>query len=319
MSQARGSEMSRREMMGATAGLAGGAFLGAACAEPSVTGTDASASSRDGVVRGATGPRMPAIFLPHGGGPWPWVDLGLDPREKSEMQGYLEGLGKGLPAKPRALLVISAHWEQKQPTLMVHPNPPMLYDYYGFPKDSYEVRWPAPGGPDLAPRAAELLRQAGFATSSDAERGFDHGTFVPLKLAWPEADVPTLQLSLKVGLDPAEHLAMGRALLPLRDDGILIIGSGMSYHNMKGFFDPKENPASEEFDAWLRDAGMAERSLRDKSLAQWDKAPAARRAHPREEHLLPLMVIAGAAGADRATIPYRGTYSGKRLSAYHYG
>lgn len=311
--------MSRREVMGAAAGVAGASVLGAACADPSAAGPDAGAVSRDGVVRGGAGPRMPAIFLPHGGGPWPWVDLGLDPREKQEMQSYLEGLAKGLPAKPRALLVISAHWEAKQPALMVHPSPPMLYDYYGFPKESYAVQWPAPGAPELAPRVAELLRQAGFSTSSDAERGFDHGTFVPLKLAWPEADVPTLQLSLKAGLDPAEHLAMGRALLPLRDDGVLIVGSGMTYHNMRGFFDAKENPVSEEFDAWLREAGAAEQSARERALVEWQKAPAARRVHPREEHLLPLMVIAGAAGGDRATIPYRGSYSGKRLSAYHYG
>ena len=318
MNDERGA-MSRREIMGAAAGVTGAALLGAACTEPSASGADAGAASRDSLTRGTGGPRMPAIFLPHGGGPWPWVELGLDPREKQEMQSYLEGLAKGLPAKPRAVLVISAHWEAKQPSLMVHPSPPMLYDYYGFPKESYAVQWPAPGAPELAPRVAELLRQAGFATSSDAERGFDHGTFVPLKLAWPEADVPTLQLSLKVGLDPAEHLAMGRALLPLRDDGVLLVGSGMTYHNMRGFFDPKENPVSEEFDAWLREAGSAERSQRERSLSEWAKAPAARSAHPREEHLLPLMVIAGAAGSDAATIPYRGTYSGKRLSAYHYG
>jgi aromatic ring-opening dioxygenase catalytic subunit (LigB family) len=165
----------------------------------------------------------------------------------------------------------------------------------------------------------DLLGSAGFKTATDPQRGFDHGTFVPLKLAYPDAEVPTIQLSLKAGLDPAEHLAIGRALAPLRDEGVFIIGSGMTFHNLRAFRDPRSQPVAETFDAWLREAATAEPAERDKQLVSWSLAPAARAAHPREEHLLPLMVIAGAAGADRGKIAYNGTFAGLRLSAYHYG
>ena len=165
----------------------------------------------------------------------------------------------------------------------------------------------------------ELLGHAGIPSRADAARGFDHGTFVPLKLTYPDAEIPTIQLSLKAGLDPAEHLAVGRALAPLRDEGVFIIGSGMSFHNLRWFREPRARPIAEEFDAWLREAATSEPAERDRRLARWAEAPAARLAHPREEHLLPLMVIAGAAGDDRGTLPYNGTFSGLRLSAYHYG
>ncbi len=177
----------------------------------------------------------------------------------------------------------------------------------------------APGQPALAARVRALLEGAGFPTAEDAQRGFDHGTFVPLKLTYPEADVPVVQLSLKVGLDPKEHLAMGRALSPLRDEGVFIIGSGMTFHNLRAFFDPRGGPISEAFDGWLRETAALEPARRDARLEQWAAAPGARLAHPREEHLLPLMVIAGAAGSDRATVAYNGTMAGKRLSAYHFG
>jgi aromatic ring-opening dioxygenase catalytic subunit (LigB family) len=163
-----------------------------------------------------------------------------------------------------------------------------------------------------------LLSAAEFGTASDAQRGFDHGSFVPLKLAYPNADIPTVQLSLKQGLDPTEHLALGRALSPLRDEGVFIIGSGMTYHNLRAF-GPQSSPISEAFDAWLRETGTLDQAERDRRLVQWQRAPSARLAHPREEHLLPLMVIAGAAGTDRATIPYNGTILGLRLSAYQFG
>jgi aromatic ring-opening dioxygenase catalytic subunit (LigB family) len=194
----------------------------------------------------------------------------------------------------------------------------MLYDYYGFPPESYTITWPAPGHPALAARVRKLLEGAGFQTAANDERGYDHGTFVPLKLTYPDADVPVVQLSLKSGLDPEEHLAMGRAIAPLRDEGVFIVGSGMSYHNLRAF-GPQAKPVSEAFDAWLREAATAEPAERDRLLARWASAPSAREAHPREEHLIPLMVIAGAAGADRGTRAYDGTLVGLRLSAYHYG
>jgi aromatic ring-opening dioxygenase catalytic subunit (LigB family) len=201
---------------------------------------------------------------------------------------------------------------------MSSARPPLLYDYYGFPPESYTITWPAPGAPELARRVRTLLEQAGFQSASDGERGFDHGTFVPLKLAYPEARVPVVQLSLKRGLDPAEHLAMGRALSELRDEGVFIVGSGMSYHNLRAF-GPAAAPVAETFDAWLRESVTADASERDRRLVAWAEAPKARSAHPREEHLLPLMVVAGAAGSDRGRAAFSGTILGLRVSAYHFG
>jgi aromatic ring-opening dioxygenase catalytic subunit (LigB family) len=264
-------------------------------------------------------PHMPVVFLPHGGGPWPFVDLGLDQAESHGLASYLRSIPALPKAPPRALLVISAHWEEPVPTVMTAERPPLLFDYYGFPQASYELTWPAPGQPQLAARVRGLLGAAGFQTAADAQRGFDHGSFVPLKLAYPGADVPTVQLSLKAGLDPAEHLALGHALAPLRDEGVFILGSGMSFHNLRAFRDPRARPLAESFDAWLREAATQEPHERDLRLKQWDRAPSARLAHPREEHLLPLMVVAGAAGADRGALAYNGTFAGLRLSAYHFG
>jgi aromatic ring-opening dioxygenase catalytic subunit (LigB family) len=262
---------------------------------------------------------MPVAFVPHGGGPWPFVNVGLDDRGFDALASYLRSLSDLPKRRPKALLVVSAHWEELVPTVMSGDHPPMLYDYYGFPPEAYRITWPTPGEPTLAARARELLESAGFETAANAERGFDHGTFVPLKLAYPDADVPAVQLSLKAGLDPEEHLAMGRALSPLRDEGVFILGSGMTFHNLRAFTDPRSAPVSEAFDEWLRQSATLEPDERNRRLAQWTKAPAARLAHPREEHLLPLMVIAGAAGADRGTVPYNATYMGLRLSAYHFG
>ena len=264
--------------------------------------------------------RMPVAFVPHGGGPWPFVDLGRnDPAGFEALASYLRSV-PALPKRPpKALLVVSAHWEEPVPTVMSAEHPPMLYDYNGFPPAAYQITWPAPGDPKLAARTRDLLESAGFKTAADPKRGFDHGTFVPLKLAYPDANVPAVQLSLKSGLDPEEHLAMGRALSSLRDEGIFVIGSGMTFHDLRAFFEPRSAPVSETFDGWLRETATVEPGERDRRLAQWTKAPAARLAHPREEHLLPLMVVAGAAGSDRGTVPYNATYMGLRLSAYHFG
>lgn len=258
-------------------------------------------------------------FIPHGGGPWPFVDLGLDPREVDALTHYLRALPRLASAPPRALLVISAHWEERVPTVMTSAHPPLLYDYYGFPPAAYQLRWPAPGEPALAARVRTLLAEAGIESAEDHERGFDHGTFVPLKVAYPSADIPTVQLSLERGLDPARHLAIGRALAPLRDEGVLVIGSGMTFHNLPAFRDPRARPVAETFDAWLRASATRAPAERDAALVRWADAPAARLAHPREEHLLPLMVIAGAAADDRARVAYEGTFAGLRLSAYHFG
>ena len=263
---------------------------------------------------------MPVVYAPHGGGPWPFVELGFGTRaEHRELLEYLQSLAHLTPTPPKAILVVSAHWEAPVPTLMTSAAPPMLYDYYGFPPESYTLTWPAPGAPALAPRVEELLQWAGFATARDDKRGFDHGTFVPLKVAFPEPTIPVLQLSLKTGLDPEEHLAMGRALAPLRDEGVLIIGSGMSFHNLRAFFQGGAEHVAEAFDAWLRDAVSRPRAGREALLSNWERAPHARSVHPREEHLLPLMVVAGAAGEDEARVAYNGSFAGLRLSAVHFG
>jgi aromatic ring-opening dioxygenase catalytic subunit (LigB family) len=266
-----------------------------------------------------SGGRLPVVFLPHGGGPWPFVDLPMGSKaEQAELAQYLRSVAK-VPQSPlKAVLVISAHWEEAVPTVMSGRHPPMLYDYYGFPPESYEINWPAPGEPALAHRVRALLSGAGFESAENAERGFDHGTFVPLKLAYPNADLPTVQLSLKRGLDPQEHLALGRASAPLRDEGIFIVGSGMTFHNLRAF-GPQSSVAAEAFDGWLREAATLEHTQRDRLLSDWTSAPSARLAHPREEHLLPLLVVAGAAGADRGTLTYNGTILELRLSAYHFG
>jgi aromatic ring-opening dioxygenase catalytic subunit (LigB family) len=264
-------------------------------------------------------PRLPVVYLPHGGGPWPFVPLGLGSRaERDALRAYLESV-RDLPATPpRALLVISAHWEEPRPTVMSGARPPLLFDYYGFPPESYTLTWPAPGSPELAVRVEQLLAAAGIEAGSNPERGFDHGTFVPLKLTYPDAQLPTLQLSLKAGLDPSEHLAIGRALAPLREEGVFIIGSGMSYHNMRGF-GPQGQAASAAFDAWLRSTVTSEPLVREQLLREWQRAPAARAAHPREEHLLPLMVVAGAAGADAGRVAFHGTFLSAEISAHVFG
>jgi aromatic ring-opening dioxygenase catalytic subunit (LigB family) len=299
------------------AGLAGAA-LGAA-AMPTAHGTALPEASSDRKRTEGPAERLPVVFLPHGGGPWPFVDLGIGSKaEQAELAIYLRSIASVPKTPPTAVLAISAHWEEAVPTVMTGAKPPLLFDYYGFPPESYEITWPAPGEPALARRVRELLAGAGFESAENSERGFDHGTFVPLKLAYPAANVPTVQLSLKRGLDPKEHLALGRALAPLREEGVFIIGRGMTFHNLRAF-GPQSSKVAEAFDGWLRESVRLPQSERDQRLSEWASAPSARLAHPREEHLLPLMVIAGAAGADRGELSYNGKILDLRLSAYHFG
>ena len=263
--------------------------------------------------------RMPVVYLPHGGGPWPFVELGFGTREEaSALLTYLRTLPSIAAARPRALLVISAHWEEPRPTVTTSTAPPLLFDYYGFPDAAYRLTWPAPGDPQLAQQVRSLLRDAGFESAEDPSRGFDHGTFVPLKVAFPDASIPTVQLSLVQGLEPRSHLAIGRALSALRDEGVLIVGSGMSYHNMRGF-GGRGRTASFAFDGWLATAMQAPQAARDASLESWAAAPSAREAHPREEHLLPLMVVAGAAQGDVGRAVFQGTFADVALSAFQFG
>jgi aromatic ring-opening dioxygenase catalytic subunit (LigB family) len=236
--------------------------------------------------------RQPSLFIPHGGGPCFFMD---DPHGLwAKLRRFLEGLPGALREPPTAILLVSGHWEADGFALTSNAHPSLIYDYYNFPPHTYELRYEAPGSPPLAARAETLLRNAGLKSSLDAERGLDHGVFIPLKVAWPEADVPIVQMSLDQSLDPELHLSAGKALAPLREEGVLIVGSGMSFHNMQAYRDPGALTPSARFDAWLDQAIEAAPPTRDYALAEWSKAPMARYAHPREEHLIPLMVAAGA-------------------------
>lgn len=244
---------------------------------------------------------LPTYFISHGGGPWPYME---------EMRPMMRILAESLADMPRqigvtpkAVLCISAHWEEKAFTAMSNPRPGMVYDYGGFPPHTYEVVYPAPGAPEVAQRVVELITAAGLPAQLDAQRGFDHGTFSPLVVIYPNADVPVLQLSLKTGLDPVIHLALGKALAPLRDEGVLIVGSGLSYHNLR-MFGPAARAPSKAFDDWLQDTMAAPPAEREARLLDWASAPSARVSHPREEHLIPLMVAVGAAYNDPATCVY---------------
>lgn len=210
------------------------------------------------------------------------------------MGHFLAGLPASLSERPRAILIVSGHWETRGFALTGAERPALVYDYYGFPPHTYQLRYDAPGAPALAATAAGLLQQAGFAAGVDPARGLDHGVFVPLKVAFPEADVPVVELSLDAGLDAALHLAAGRALAPLREEGVLVMGAGMSVHNLRALGDPRLTEPARQFDAWLQAAACAPAAQRAELLARWQEAPAARLAHPRPEHLLPLMVAAGA-------------------------
>ena len=265
--------------------------------------------------------RLPTLFIPHGGGPCFFMDPPPQaPHLWDQMAAYLSHLADDVGTRPKALLIISSHWETPRPTLNVVAKPSLLYDYYGFPEHTYQLSYPAPGAPELAPRVQALLNNAGIDSELETERGLDHGVFVPMLLSYPDADIPILQISLQENLDPAQHLAIGEALAPLRDEGVLIIGSGMSFHNLRTLRGPEGNAASDQFDAWLTDAATdPDPATRRAKLAAWEQAPFARDAHPREEHLLPLMVVAGAAGADIGRHAYSDHLGGKAISGFQFG
>ncbi len=246
--------------------------------------------------------QLPTYFVSHGGGPWPYMKKEYG-RTYDKLSAALKEMPAQIGVRPTAILVISAHWQEDEFTVMTNPAPGMIYDYKGFPDHTYQISYPAPGSPHLAKQVQELLTHAGITVNSDAERGFDHGTYSALFPIYPDADVPIVQLSLKKQLDPAQHVALGRALAPLRQQGILIIGSGLSFHNMRKF-GPAGHTASVEFDAWLQSTLALSGKERIDRLNAWSTAPSARVAHPREEHLLPLMVALGAAEQEASTCVY---------------
>ena len=244
-----------------------------------------------------------ALFLSHGGGPLPVLG---DPSH-AEMVRELRAIAASID-RPRAIIVVSAHWEQRVATITSAASPGIIYDYYGFPPESYEIEYPAPGNPDLADRLRTSLEDNGITAALDGERGFDHGLYIPLKIMYPEADIPCVQLSLLGSLDPAEHVALGEAMRDNGGDGVLVIGSGFSFHNLKAFFSSDASlpdAKNAAFERWLidtcssRDLDEAERASR---LLAWDRAPHARYCHPREEHLLPLHVCYGIAKRAAAAV-----------------
>jgi 4,5-DOPA dioxygenase extradiol len=242
------------------------------------------------------------VYFSHGGGPLPILG---DASHKAMVNFMLQ-----LPSrlrKPDAILVISAHWEESTATLLSADTPAMFYDYYGFPDEAYEITYPAPGSPELANRIISLLLKNNISARLDPQRGFDHGLFIPLKLMYPKADIPSLQLSLLRGLDPTAHIALGKALRELMVENILVIGSGFSFHNMRAFSWQGINtpdPANDAFQNWLIEGctGLISQSEREQLLIEWQKAPSARYCHPREEHLLPLHVCLGMADKPASTI-----------------
>jgi len=264
---------------------------------------------------------LPAYFISHGGGPWTHMK-----RDTGNMYGALEASLQDIPrqlggTRPKAVLVVSGHWEEDEFTVMSSARPPMIYDYHGFPAHTYEIRYDAPGSPAVAARVRELLQDAGLPVRLDAQRGYDHGTFVPLYAMYPDADVPVLQLSIKRGYDPDTHIALGRALAPLRKEGVLIIGSGLSYHNLRQM-GPAAHGASKAFDDWLyQTLSKADPATRRQRLISWDRAPAARAAHPQEDHLIPLMAAVGAAGNEKAYRVYHeeAFFGGVVVSSYRFG
>jgi aromatic ring-opening dioxygenase catalytic subunit (LigB family) len=194
--------------------------------------------------------RLPAFFLSHGGGPWPYMD-GPFRRVFTQLEQSLRDIRRDLSNAPRAALVISGHWIEDGFALSSGAEPGMVYDYSGFPPHTYQIRYRAPGSPALAARVQSLLADGGIPARLDPARGYDHGTFSMMQPLYPDADLPVVQLSVDRRYDPALHLRLGSLLAPLRDEGVLIIGSGLSYHNLSGTRDPSGGPASAAFDAWL--------------------------------------------------------------------
>ncbi|WP_353571198.1 class III extradiol ring-cleavage dioxygenase [Candidatus Albibeggiatoa sp. nov. BB20] len=265
-------------------------------------------------------PNARILYIPHGGGPLPLLKMGKKPHQA--MIDFLQGISTGLK-KPEAILVISAHWEARLPTITSGVQPDLVYDYYGFPPEAYDITYPATGQPELATKVYQLLQTHHIEAKLDAQRGFDHGLFVPLKIMYPDADIPCIQLSLVAGLDPKQHIEIGQALAKLQHENILIIGSGFSFHNIQAMLDANSpelvNEQNEAFHDWLvnvctnTDLSETERAQK---LIDWENAPFAHICHPRAEHLIPLHLCMGLSNNRAAQVVFDDNVSGKRTCAF---
>jgi aromatic ring-opening dioxygenase catalytic subunit (LigB family) len=267
-----------------------------------------------------TNRRLPTYYLSHGGGPWPYME-GEMRRRFDDLEASLLAIRHDWSDAVRAVLVVSGHWETDEFAVSSAAHPGMVFDYYGFPEHLYRIKYDAPGSPELAMRVRAMLEAGGFACESDPERGFDHGTFSLMQPLYPNGEMPIVQLSVKQDLDPQAHFSVGRLLAPLRDQGVVIIGSGSSFHNL-ALRGPAAIEPSRSFDGWLQQTllqtSIAERRQR---VANWMVAPDARIAHPREDHLIPLMVALGAAEEEAAALVYHQPdfLGGWALSSFRFG
>ncbi len=258
------------------------------------------------------------VYAPHGGGPMPLLDEALH----ANMNRFLRTVPTTIP-RPDAIVVVSAHWEEPVISITAAQFPTLLFDYHGFPPEAYEFEYPAPGAPQLAERVHALLRADEIESKLDPQRDFDHGLFIPLMLMYPDADIPCIQISLSSSLDAGLHVRVGKALSSLKDENLLILGSGFSFHNMQaaaGRDRDRVDLKNREFETWLArtctDSTISE-SRREALLIDWQEAPHARYCHPREEHLLPLQVCYGIAqGA--AKITFQEPIYGFMTSAYQW-
>lgn len=244
---------------------------------------------------------LPTYFISHGGGPWLWVP---QMRETfAQLEQSLKDMVASWETPPKAILMVSGHWEGDEVEVMATERPPMIYDYNNFPQETYEVVYPAKGAPDMAQRAVDLLKDAGFDATLNTTQGYDHGVFVPMAAMYPDADIPLFQVSILRSYDPKRHFEMGRALSALRKEGVMIIGSGLSYHNLRMLGAEAAEPSA-AFDAWLNSVMQMPPEERLAQLANWENAPSARICHPEEDHLVPLFVALGAAEDEPATTIY---------------
>lgn len=238
--------------------------------------------------------RQPALFVSHGS---PTLPL-----EQSAATDFLRSLGPAL-GRPEAILMVSAHWDTERPAVSAARQPETIHDFFGFPPALYRLHYPAPGAPKLAGRVASLLEAGGFNAEIDPGRGLDHGAWTPLILMYPDADIPVAQFSIQSHLGPEHHLRIGEALRPLRDEGVLIFGSGGATHNLRELSRQRGNPVPQpwtvEFNDWLADALTSRRT--GDLVAYRDRAPHAVRNHPTDEHLIPLFVALGAGDPGGAT------------------